>query len=76
MKTIVFEDHGQDFLEWDIDGKGIVVGCRPFQGSIWCGIRVLNHRTLKVGGNASFRRALTAPASQIKYLLVEVRSTP
>lgn len=37
--TVTFQDHGQDFLEWDIDG-GKVVGCRPFQASIWCGLEI------------------------------------
>jgi hypothetical protein len=40
--TIVFEDDGQDFLEWDIDGEGKVVGCRPFQGWVWNGTQVHN----------------------------------
>lgn len=39
--TIIFEDHGQDFLEWDIDTKRKkVIGCRPFQSSIWVGANV------------------------------------
>lgn len=42
MKTIHFEDHGQDFLEWDIDADGNVLACRPFQGSLWCRCLVLN----------------------------------
>ena len=37
MITVVFKDDGQDFLEWDIDNKGEVVDCRPFQGEIWIG---------------------------------------
>jgi len=41
MLTVYFEDHGQDFLEWDIeDGK--VVGCRPFQEWLWKGTLVHN----------------------------------
>jgi len=28
MITVYLEDHGQDFLEWDIE-KGTVVACRP-----------------------------------------------
>lgn len=39
MITIFFEDHGQDFLEWDIE-DGVVVDCRPFQGWLWNGTRV------------------------------------
>jgi hypothetical protein len=42
MITIFFVDEGQDFLEWDIDDKGKVVACRPFQGDIWIGTTVHN----------------------------------
>ncbi len=39
--TVHLEDHGQDFLEWDIE-DGIVVGCRPAQGWMWNGTAVHN----------------------------------
>jgi len=39
MITVHFEDHGQDFLEWDIEA-GVVVDCRPFQGWFWNGTKV------------------------------------
>ena len=38
-QTIYLEDHGQDFLEWDIE-DGVVVDCRPFQGWFWVGTKV------------------------------------
>ena len=41
MITAVLEDHGQDFLEWDIEA-GVVVGCRPFQDWVWNGTKVHN----------------------------------
>jgi len=41
MITVYLEDHGQDFLEWDIE-DGTVVDCRPFQGWLWNGTKVLN----------------------------------
>ena len=41
MITIHFEDHGQDFLAWDIE-DGVVVDCRPYQGWLWNGTKVLN----------------------------------
>jgi len=41
MITVELEDHGQDFLEWDIE-DGVVVDCRPFQGWLWNGTRVHN----------------------------------
>jgi hypothetical protein len=37
--TIAFEDHGQDFLEWDII-DGVVVACRLFQEWAWKGTKV------------------------------------
>ena len=39
MITVHLEDHGQDFLEWDIE-DGTVVDCRPFQGWLWNGTEV------------------------------------
>lgn len=42
MITVFFVDDGQDFLEWDINDKGEVVDCRPFQGDIWIGTKVHN----------------------------------
>lgn len=39
--TIEFEDHGQDFLEWEIEftysdyALGKVIDSRPFQKDIW-----------------------------------------
>lgn len=41
MITVYLEDHGQDFLEWDIE-DGTVVDCRPFQGWLWNGTKVHN----------------------------------
>ena len=37
MYTIIFEDDGQDFLEWDVDSNGEVIECRPFQEDVWFG---------------------------------------
>jgi hypothetical protein len=50
-KIIEFEDCGQDFLTWEIDGDGLVVKCEPFQGFVWEGCRVINHTRVKAGGN-------------------------
>lgn len=41
-QTIYLEDHGQDFLAWDIE-DGTVVDCRPFQGWLWNGTKVHNN---------------------------------
>lgn len=47
--TIRFEDHGQDFLEWDLDASGKVIECRPCQGWVWCKRTVVNHGSLRKG---------------------------
>lgn len=45
--TVEMEDHGQDFLEFDIkDGR--IVATRPLQANVWNGLDVLN-QTLEVG---------------------------
>jgi len=46
--TIHLEDHGQDFLEWDIEPvkePGVawqVTDARPFQNWVWAGTKVHN----------------------------------
>lgn len=37
--TVALEDHGQDFLEFDVK-DGCIVDTRPFQGWVWNGKRV------------------------------------
>jgi len=46
---IRFEDNGQDFLEWEVDDDGQVIGCEPFQASVWCGKYVLQPEYLQRG---------------------------
>lgn len=72
MTTIVFEDHGQDFLEWDVDDDGVVVGCRPFQAPFWCGVIVEYPDDLKPGDLVFFYRGNTV-VNNIKYPVMEVR---
>ncbi len=48
-QTIELEDHGQDFLEWDLDEDGRVIDARPFQAWVWTRYRVLNHLQLTPG---------------------------
>lgn len=53
-KTIQFEDHGQDFLEFDIRNS-VVTACRPFQDWLWVGAKVRNSSIRK----GSFLRIAT-----------------
>jgi hypothetical protein len=72
MKTIVFEDCGQDFLEWDLDDEGTVIDCRPFQSWLWKGSRIAYPDPLKVGDQpeveTSEGRYLT-----LKYQIIEIK---
>ena len=47
VRKIHFNDHGQDFLWWEVDEAGLVVDCGPFQASVWCGNVVLCAGELK-----------------------------
>ena len=67
MKTITFQDHGQDFLEWDLDDAGVVVACRPFQANMWVGKVVENHADIARGGIA-----LLSNLRYIRYPIVKV----
>lgn len=65
---IYFEDHGQDFLAWDVNfSTGKVVRCTPFQGSLWCQCIVTNIDQLYVGGIVEYEAPFMSEPSNIKY---------
>lgn len=66
--TVNFEDHGQDFLRWHIKASRIV-GCEPFQASVWCGVEVIS--IPKVGGRICIRTAGGADI-WVKYPVAKV----
>jgi hypothetical protein len=70
--TVVFEDHGQDFLEFDIK-DGNVIAVRPFQSNTWSGLRVVNE-SISVGDYIALR--LEPGVRTIAYQIIEVRSLP
>ena len=70
-----FEDHGQDFLRWDLDAKGKVIGCGPFQASVWVGLNVMCFQKLKAGDTVFYERRDTGGkyhGSSINYPLKKV----
>ena len=73
-KTITFADQGQDFLEWDLDSKGKVIACRPFQASIWIGHTVRNHERITVDSYAVI--TVDGVPLAIRYPLVQVAPAP
>lgn len=74
--TVRFEDHGQDFLEWDIR-EGRVVNCRPFQKSIWCGLEIHSVPTvgmkLCVEGQNSMLTTIRYPLTHVIKLAATKR---
>jgi hypothetical protein len=73
MRTITFEDQGQDFLEWDINDKGKVVDCRPFQNSVWNGTQVLFHKVIKVGDRLYVNPPYGRPTAMMKYPVIAIK---
>jgi len=85
--TIHFEDHGQDFLEWDVDEHGVVTDSRPYQAWCWKGSVLINNA--EPGGLVAYvstgdgaRHTIRYPVSKVvTRLAAEVadqveRSTP
>lgn len=70
--TVVLEDHGQDFLEFDIKG-GHIVATRPFQGGVWNGAEVFNRFT-EVGDHLFIRTADGRECRTILYPVIETRT--
>lgn len=46
---IHFQDQGQDFLRWQVNETGTVIGSWPFQKQVWAGLQVTNLSRLKAG---------------------------
>lgn len=68
-----FTDHGQDFLRWELDAKGKVIGCEPFQGSVWKGKVVMFPDRLRAGHTVYFRsQGESTAADSIRYPLERV----
>lgn len=70
---ITFEDHGQDFLTWELDATGKVIDCEPFQASVWCGCIVQEYNSLTPGDKVKF---LTKEGKQLTMLYPVDTITP
>ena len=72
--TVTFEDQGQDFLEFDIDGQRIVEA-RPVQSN-WYRFNVVTpFKEIKAGSGlvVKSRDTATAPELTIRYPIVSVK---
>lgn len=68
--TIHFEDHGQDFLEWDIDAHGVVTDCRPTQAWCWKGNVLVNDAV--PGGIVAYVSTADGERHTIRYPVAKV----
>lgn len=66
MQVIHFEDKGQDFLEWDVDQNGMVVGSRPYQADVWRGCEVSG---LAIGVCPMVKGPDGGPARMLRYVV-------
>ena len=67
-----FEDLGQDFLRWELNAKGKVIGCEPFQASTWCGLEVFQPGLLAVGDLVHFYDSRDKSFRHIRYRVAKV----
>lgn len=72
VRTIHFADHGQDFLEWDLNAEGLVVACRPFQEWAWKGYKVYEPEKLQPGHPVRCKPAGREGSSVIRYPVEKV----
>ena len=70
IRTIVFEDRGQDFLEWDIQGI-YILACRPFQAWLWTQKLITNSDELEVGGCVELYSH--EGSRKINYKIIEIK---
>lgn len=68
--TIHFEDHGQDFLEWDVDQHGVVIACRPYQEFVWKGSVLINNA--EPGGIVAYLSPADGARHTIRYPVAKV----
>ena len=68
--TIHFEDHGQDFLEWDVDAHGVVTDSRPCQAWCWKGAVLINNAA--PGGIVAYVSAADGERHSIRYPVAKV----
>lgn len=76
IKRIHFEDNGQDFLWWDIDAAGSVVGCGPFQAWCWVGLEVALSTVRKGSCIATRRPGQPETEGRLKHRVSRVERPP
>ena len=79
MIRVHLEDHGQDFLVWDIK-DGVVVESYPYQGWLWNGTKIINDEfgpgdQLVIQPPNSAVTTLNYPVEKIEHIPDEERAS-
>jgi hypothetical protein len=70
--TVTLEDHGQDFLEWDIDLETMhVIECRPYQGWVWKDT-IVSNAVLRRGDRLLIKPRHSKHFTRLRYPIAEV----
>lgn len=73
---IHFEDHGQDFLTWDVVPKdeklAEIVDCKPFQRGIWTKNHITNFDELEEFGTVKFSMGTGHPVYTMNYPIEKI----
>ena len=72
MIRVTLEDHGQDFLRWDIE-DGVVVDCQPFQDWVWNGTKILNEE-FGPGDQLIIQSPKTGTVSTLNYPVEKIEN--
>ena len=71
--TIIrFEDHGQDFLTWEVNEFGVVVDCKPCQTFVWKGCVVKKHTKLGKGDKVIYGEKDFKGLCEISHPVLEI----
>jgi hypothetical protein len=73
---IHFEDHGQDFLTFQLNNAGVIVDCTPFQSFVWVGQRVKKPHLLKAGDRVALMPEGGQRAKHIRYRIKAIEQGP
>lgn len=83
VRRVYFEDHGQDFMFWDIDASDHIIHAGPFQSMIWGGCRLSGGQTLEPGHQIEFWSPsanrylrLNYPIEKVEFIDEEVSDAP
>jgi hypothetical protein len=74
LKTIIFVDYGQDYLEFDVNDVGVVVEVRPYSDPFYKGCLIKRHEAVESGSLVQFERTEPGKGTVLKNIMYPVES--